>query len=139
MKKLHSVVFLSFFLIAGSVISIRADIEGEWVNVDPNTRGITRLMITRSNSRWSIAAWGKCHPRDCVWGSTILEPLGGTVEDFSFEQGFAMWNAGFATKYITVSIDSSRLMAQTVTIFRDRSRRANVRSIDVFQRSENSY
>ena len=139
MRRTCSIVLLLALVLAGSVFSAggqTVDLEGEWVNVDSRTRGITRLVVSKARMGWAIEAWGKCHPQDCVWGSTVLNPLGSSVEDFSFNQGFAVWNAGFATKYVTLTLNEGRLTTETVTIFRDRSRRANVRNVDVFQRPE---
>ena len=64
---------------------------GSWVNVDPDTREITRIRIryscndtlaipadatpeeiaelrARLGQNWSVQMWGKCHPRYCAWG-----------------------------------------------------------------------
>ena len=111
-------------------------IEGEWLNRDSNTRGLTRLVISRSEKGWNIGAWGKCHPKDCVWGSAVLVPLGNSVEDHSSDQGFAVWNTSFATRYMTLTFEDGKLAAEMITIFRDRSGRANFRSVDMFQRTD---
>ena len=113
-----------------------SELAGEWVNVDPRTRGLTRLVISRSEKGWNISAWGNCHPRDCVWGSVVIAPVGSSVDDHSFYQGFAVWRAGFATKYVTLKLDNVHLQAEVITIFCDRSGRANFRSVDRFQRGE---
>jgi len=135
MTKVCSILILCF--LASSVVSGQtADIEGEWVNVDSRTRGLTRLVISKSEKGWSIEAWGKCHPKDCVWGTTFLAPLGSSVEDHSSNQGFAIWKAGFATKYVTVTLGDGQMAAEIITIFCDRSGRANVRSVDAFKRAE---
>ncbi len=139
MKNLCMLTILPAFVLGIFVFSVSgqaADIEGEWINVDLRTRGLTRLSISKQGAGWAIAAWGKCHPKDCVWGSTVLAPLGSSVDDFSLNQGFAIWNAGFATKYVTLEFGNGHLAADVITIFRDRSGRANVRHLDVFQRVE---
>lgn len=139
MKKMCSIVILFVFVLAGSELSATGQtvhIEGDWVNVDSSTGGITRLVISKTETGWGIEAWGKCHPKDCVWGSVVLDPLGSSVADYSFKQGFAVWNAGFATTYVTLILTRGRLTAETITIFRDRSGRANYRKVEMFQRTE---
>lgn len=112
------------------------DIEGEWISVNPRTRGITSIIVSKDGSGWSIQAWGKCHPRDCVWGSVALTPIGESVEDVSFNRGFAIWDAGFAVKYVTLTVVKDRLTAETITVFKDRSRRASFRSVEVLRRAD---
>jgi len=139
MRKIYSIVFLFVCVLGGSVISAAGqtpDLEGEWANVDLRTRGLTKLVISKTETGWGIGAWGKCHPRDCTWGSAVLAPLGSSVEDYSFNQGFAVWKAGFATKYVTLTLSNGQLTAETITIFCDRSGRANVRHKGVFQRTD---
>jgi hypothetical protein len=42
---------------------------GDWVNVDPATRGMTRLEITETgDGSASFHGYGRCHPTDCDWG-----------------------------------------------------------------------
>jgi hypothetical protein len=138
MKKIISIVILFVCILVVSRFSAAgqtADLEGEWVNIDSRTRGLTKVVISKTEKGWSISAWGKCHPKDCAWDSVLLAPLGSSVEDFSFTQGFAVWNAGFATKYVTLTLGEGQLTVETVNIFRDRSGRANYRTMDVFQRS----
>jgi hypothetical protein len=139
MTKICSIVILFFCVLAGSVSSAggqMTDLEGEWINVDLRTRGLTRLVISKTENGWSIGASGKCHPKDCSWGAVVLAPLGESVEDYSFARGFAVWKAGFATKYMTLTLSNGQLTAEIITIFCDRSGRANTRRLDVLQRAD---
>ncbi len=47
------------------------DFRGNWVNVDNNTRGVTKLNITINSGRASVHAFGSCSPADCDWGSVF--------------------------------------------------------------------
>jgi hypothetical protein len=111
-------------------------LEGEWVAVSASTRGITRIVIAPERDGYTVEAWGKCHPNDCEWGKVILTAVGDSVEDNSFTRGFAVWEPGFASKYLVFSLDRRMLRVQTVTIFRDRSRRASYRIVEYLRRSE---
>ncbi len=71
MRKLLALAFGMFFgifqLAAYNFPGIE-DVMGTWVNVNPNTRGITKLVITSRRGRVYVKAWGKCHPTDCAFG-----------------------------------------------------------------------
>src|SRR5579859_130224 len=50
----------------GTVID---DFVGNWVNVDANTNGMTRLQIAKVDAATlSYHGFGKCEPTDCDWG-----------------------------------------------------------------------
>jgi hypothetical protein len=120
-----------------SAVARDADsIAGEWVSVDPHTRGITRVIIAQDGAGWAVQAFGRCHPRDCDWRSVPVVPLGEAVEDNSFRQGFAVWKPGFATKYVTFTLREERLVADIVTVFHDCSGRANFRRTEVLKRRD---
>ena len=113
-----------------------ADIAGEWVTTNPRTRGITRIVVSREDAGWFVQTFGKCHPTDCDWGRVPLHPVGESVEDDSSAGGFAVWDAGFATKFVTMSRRGDTLSVETVTIFKDRSGRANYRMKELLKRSD---
>ncbi len=64
-----------------------AQYDGNWVNDDSNTSGITKLSISNSDATISVHGFGKCSPTDCDWGTrnktftnepfTILFDFGG--------------------------------------------------------------
>ena len=112
------------------------DLEGEWVAVSPRTRGITRVVIMTENDGYFVEAWGRCHPQDCVWGRSVFTPVATSVDDTSFKGGFANWEPGFASKYLLFSLDRRMLRVETVTVFRDRSKRSSFRIVEYLRRVE---
>lgn len=131
------VAALSTLAVATSAQSISpSSFEGEWVNVNPNTRGITRISITSGANGLAIRAFGKCHPRECDWGVQTLEPVGRSVEDQDPTDGFAVWDHGFATAYMTLSFDGDMMVEETVRIYKDRSGRTNTSTTDKFTRAK---
>jgi hypothetical protein len=66
---------------------------GDWRNIDPNTRSITRTHITfdcqdvilcdldgnctGGDSAYYMQVFGKCHPTDCAWGRRRAYDMGG--------------------------------------------------------------
>jgi hypothetical protein len=81
---------------------------GTYVNVDPDTRSITRMEIgfrcgattrrrgettTRrfgADPHWTVRLWGACSPSDCDWGRTRAEMRQrGSHLAAHYDQGFA--------------------------------------------------
>ncbi|HSF43247.1 MAG TPA: hypothetical protein VLT87_25830 [Thermoanaerobaculia bacterium] len=63
---------------------------GEWINVDAETRGMTRVEIAvADDGSLTLHGFGKCHPTDCDWGVTPAqlgpEDLVGTY-DFGWKK-----------------------------------------------------
>jgi hypothetical protein len=54
---------------------------GTWVNDDPSTSGITRLVITASGQTLTVRAYAKCGGGECDYGTvtktldTAIEPI----------------------------------------------------------------
>lgn len=106
---------------------------GEWLNVDENTCGTTKLMITKDENQWFIHGWGKCHPSDCDWGQEPLLMVAENCGDKSFTHGFAIWKSSFATRYMTLKIENNFLLMETVNVFKDNSGRSNYISTEKFE------
>ena len=137
-SKFTAIVFVivtSVILAPQSVSGQDTDIAGEWVATNPRTRGITRVVVARSETGWSVRAFGRCHPNDCDWGWVPVLPVGESVEDHSFATGFAVWSPGFATKYVTLTRTGDSLTVEIVNIFNDCSGRAHYRAREVLKRS----
>ncbi|MDI1242962.1 MAG: hypothetical protein PSX80_13690, partial [bacterium] len=131
----------ALLLIAILVVSLASygqatELEGEWVSMSEQTRGITRIVITLETDGHAVEAWGKCHPTDCAWGRTPLTRVGKSVEDRSFTSGYAIWEPGFASKYVLLSLDRRMLRVETVNVFRDRSSRSSYRIVEYLRRPE---
>ena len=122
-------------LLAPQIVSCQeADLAGEWLTTKPRTRGITRIVVSKGESGWTAQTFGKCHPNDCDWGWAELHPMGASVEDHSFDSGFAVWDPGFATKFVTMVRTEDTLKVEVMTIFKDRSGRANFRMREILKR-----
>lgn len=138
MKAKFAVIMLvaavSVFALPQAVSCQGADLAGEWVTTNQRTRGITRIVISRAESGWVAQTFGRCHPSDCDWGWVPLHPLGKSVEDHSFASGFAVWDAGFSMKFVTMVSVEDTLKVEVVTIFKDCSGRANFLGKEVLRR-----
>jgi hypothetical protein len=107
---------------------------GDWINVDANGTPL-KLKINIDGDTWKIQGWGKCHPADCDWGTVPFSLVGSSVEDKSFNYGFAHWNPGFKDRYMVLRHDGKQLIAETISIFKDKSNRSNTRLLSILKRS----
>ncbi len=79
-----------------------SEFVGNWVNIDSNTGGITRIEIGTSKAFFTVHAWGKCTPEDCDWG-TVSVPISLLLGD-SFT---AVYNFGFKVNTLTIKLISA--------------------------------
>ncbi len=107
-------------VLSGKQLGLNAglsDIVGTWYNVDPNTRGITRLEIVRvrvvnRTSKFgkqeqkgkdyvaTVKVWAKCSYSECYWGETEAQVISKSPFaspsrklyglTFSYDQDFAV-------------------------------------------------
>lgn len=84
---------------------------GDWRNIDPNTRSVTRVTVgfhcgdvvlcpvgqpcTGGQSYVTVNPYGKCHPTDCNWGLRRAEPMGDGWHR-------AIYTHSWSTKYVWV-------------------------------------
>lgn len=102
---------------------------GNWVNVDPNTRGVTRIVIRRAGGAVRLGAFGQCHPTDCDWGTVNALPYGPSVTTNPLAQTRALL-ARFAPAHARIlmlveRVSGARLRAKVLTRFVDASGRRN--------------
>ena len=124
----------AFFATVGQA---QTALAGKWQNIDPRTGGMASIAIVQSGPGLDVQVWGRCHPIDCDWGKTRMLPVGESVDDRSFRHGFAIWQLGSSTRYVSFSLnaDGDLLSVSTITIFSDRSGRSNFRVTERFRRS----
>jgi len=104
--------------------------RGNWVNVDPNTRSITRATIEFTcvdvvqagvppPPSWHVTLFGKCHPTDCPWGRVPgRDGSGGSIT--------ATYDQGFATRAVRITRVGARLNIRIATDYRDPGRHDQV-------------
>ena len=88
-----------------------AQYDGNWVNDDPNTSGITKLVITHDNQNQTITVhgYGKCRPTDCDWNTRSREFTGSPfVILFDFGGGL--------TEQLTMSVTADGTQLQVVDV-----------------------
>lgn len=77
------IMFIYFLLSACSVnllaedIPTIPDLEGYWLNADPDTTGITRITIGKdADDRLVANIFGHCFPIECKWEPLIINNYG---------------------------------------------------------------
>ena len=140
--RLIRLLLVVLVLLATSSIAL-ADISrfaGNWENVDPKTRGLSKLNIDIKGTRVRIQAFGKCHPRDCPWGFAA-----GTVYAPSVESSMVESAQAISTIYITSfsqviliirPVENDQIEVEKLTKFTDESGRANTRYVERMKRVE---
>jgi tetratricopeptide (TPR) repeat protein len=85
---------------------------GDWKNVDPDTKSITRFSITGGAAKLFVHAWGSCHPMKCDWHEAAAT---------SVDQGLSVvWDQGFATRFWGLSLEKDgRLRLQQRSHYTD--------------------
>lgn len=116
---------MSVVLAAGSAsyaIAAPRDFVGNWVNANSNTRGITRLVISsRGGNRLNIRVFGKCHPRDCNWGTVVLNTYGNNVS-VRDKAATARYSKRFANTLLILRLygrGHNQIRLQSFTLFKD--------------------
>ena len=111
---------------------------GRWVNVKDQTPGMTRVEISTDGSQWKIHPWGQCNPTECDWKEERLHPVGPSTRGGSIQEGFAVFEKGFAAIYLTVRMDGGQLVIEVLTIFKDGDKlgRSNNRRVERMRRAD---
>ena len=122
-----------------AVFAESGDFIGEWVNVDTETRHITRFTVTPSGNNanlMDIQVYGKCHPSDCDWGISELHLYGENISDSDYQFAKTTYDQSFKENTITMELrDDNRLMVDSFSRFYNGSRE-NYHKYDIFRKVE---
>ena len=89
MPILRHIFFIFFCIAMTNESSARNGLAGEWINIDPNTKSITKIIIKGLNGRLMAHTFGKCSPGDCDWGiAPVTKRRGSFIA--SYQQNFAI-------------------------------------------------
>jgi hypothetical protein len=107
-------------------------LDGDWRNVDPNTRSIVEIIIAGKD----IHPYGACRPNACDMGVITAESFASSTQSSDISKLVAKKNQGFSQIEISLSLEPvGRLRAEKFTHFTDGSGRADYSSVDYFNRS----
>ncbi len=135
---LSVVLALMFLLCHSQSFAAINQFTGNWKNADPNTRGLTTLVISGTGNNLRLHAWGKCHPQDCDWGEVqafAYAPNVSSPLDASAQAVTAVFSTGFSQTLVIVRpFGLNRLRAEVYTRFTDGSNRSNYSETYTFNR-----
>ncbi|MGZ3769147.1 MAG: hypothetical protein ACXVCP_06700 [Bdellovibrio sp.] len=93
MKFLKTVLFsLGFAMVSSHALATTSDFIGTWVNINPSTKGIVRIVI---DSSYNIRLFGACTPTPCDYGSVPMITYGSSVSDTNHTAGTAKFSFSF--------------------------------------------
>ena len=140
MKRILCGVFVWVLAMSVSVVALAglSDFAGRWKNSNPNTRGITTLVITVQGVNVTVHAWGKCHPRDCDWGMVRATAYAPSVSSNLARDARALvaeFRSSFSDTLLVIKAKHNKLKVESYTHFTDRSHRTDYTNVYEFRRA----
>jgi hypothetical protein len=110
--------------------------NGDWLNVDANTRGIVEILIGGNR----VHPYGACHPTPCDWGAIKARSFASSVDSSDVVRLTAKKKTNFSAIEMTLSLEADgRLRAEVFTHFTDNSGRADYSTVNYFARGRRPY
>jgi hypothetical protein len=79
----------------------RSALVGTWVNVNPASSGIVKVVITNDIFGFRVRTYGACSPSPCDHGAIAASPLSKTVSSTVASGLSATYNFGFKKTLVT--------------------------------------
>lgn len=139
LSKLLSVsTFVGAALLATSAQAVSptnvSGLVGTWYNNNPNTSGITKVLVLKYGSGLLFKSWGSCHPTDCEHSWVWAYPHSASVSSDT-AVGFTSYrNSGFAYSRFAAKRIGSNLRMDGFTTFASGDSRKNYTKTEYFHR-----
>jgi hypothetical protein len=111
LKRVTFMAILIVFALAIMSLCITPPEEGNWINRDSETSGITRVEVQfvcqdvivngepyPPGPPFYVHLWGSCTPSDCDWGQVGANPVTIGTTDWIY----AFYDQGFARRYVYI-------------------------------------
>ncbi len=140
MKRFLSATFLFIviFVLSGVSFGSINEFAGNWKNVDRNTRGITTLNIHVQGKNVTVRAWGKCHPKDCDWGTVKAIAYAPSVSSDLIRSATALtaeFRTNFSKTTLVIKARRNMLDVESFTHFTDGSNRTDYYAVYKFRKA----
>jgi hypothetical protein len=77
--------------------SSTSGLTGTWHNVNPSSRGIIKVVVTKVGAQLRFKSYGACSPTPCIHTTVMAHPHSSSVSS-NFARGFTAYrNSGFKT------------------------------------------
>jgi thioredoxin 1 len=94
------------------------DFVGDWANVNPETGGMTRLVIDRvDDNTVTFHGYGACHPIDCDWGLTEATWLQSTGQTGASPKLAGLYRRSWADRTVIVERSDELLLVESISDF----------------------
>ncbi len=108
---------------------------GSWVNVDPATRGITKIVVGwGGGGHLSVHAYGACSPTPCDWGGVAGIAYGPDVANRVADAFTAVYSVAFKDTIVAGVMQGNLLSVNSFSHFKDSSGRSDYHSRDLFRK-----
>jgi len=98
-------IALTLFATTGSALAVQpanvANLVGTWVNVNPTTGGIVRIVVANSVAGFTINTFGACSPTPCNHGVIGASRFSKSVSSGVAHGLSGQYNFGFSTMLVT--------------------------------------
>jgi hypothetical protein len=119
----------------GSFLSLDA-LPGTWLNTDGTDRGITKVVITVTNSKLVVQVSGAFDPEPCDWGEAEADHLYANNISSGIAAGFTAWcRLDSRETHLQANWNQGLLVLASFTSFKDASKRSNYFAREFFHRA----
>ena len=108
---------------------------GTWVNVNPGTRGIVKVVLGWTGGHLAVHVFGACTPTPCDWGNVNGLAYGDTVSSTLGDAFSAVYTTGFKSTLVTGEVKRTFLQVDTFNHFTDGSGRSDYHFSELFRRA----
>lgn len=110
-------------------------LAGAWVNTNPASAGIAKIVLTKNGSELSLRVLGACAPDPCDWGevtANVFADAPGSREATSFT---ASYDLDFMSVRLLTYVVKGVLVVVSFNFFHDDSGRSNYFGKEFFFRA----
>ncbi len=97
---------------------------GTWVNVNPETPDIVKIVLTNNGGSLGVHAFGACSPTPCDWGQVPGQAYSASVAGGSAVGFTANYKFAFKNTILTGHLDGAHLVVDDFNVFTDGSGRS---------------
>ena len=116
---------------ANKVIDVSPFI-GIWVNTKKDTTGFVKLVISESDGRLALRAFGSSSPELSDWGEVMADVFAENISAHEAMSFSAVYDFGFMETYLQSNLKQGTLVIATCNKFKDDNGRSNYYTREFF-------
>jgi hypothetical protein len=99
---------------------------GTWVNTDPATGGVVRVVISEVDGNLRVHFFGACYPTPCDWQEVDAVAHAEFISGGNAVAFTAHYDPGFAKMNVAGHLEHGLLIVEIFDVFTDGSARASI-------------